>query len=103
MTYRKTGKTQARGKPSPEFGIKKRSYIRASKANLERLARLRFHCNLCKNWLPALAFYTQVAHSENEVPDDAVYLARYEAKVEGFKGRETVVVCEDCAEDMSQD
>ena len=102
MTYRKTRKTRARGQPSPEFGIKKRSYIRASKANLERLGSLRFHCNLCKRWLPALAFYTQVDHQESEAGDDAVYLARYEVKAEGFKGRETVVVCEDCAEDLGQ-
>lgn len=100
MTYRKTGKTRARGQPSPEFGIKKRSYIRASKENLNRLGSLRFHCNLCKRWLPALAFYAQVRHPEEEVSDDEVYLARYEVKTEGFKGRETVVACEDCAGDL---
>ena len=102
MTYRKTRKTRARGQQSPEFGIKKRSYIRASKANLERLGSLRFHCNLCKRWLPALAFYAQVVHPESEASDDAAYLARYEVEAEGFKGRETVVVCEDCAEDLGQ-
>ena len=102
MTYRKTHKTRARGQPSPNFGIKKRSYIRASKANLDRLGSLRFHCNLCKRWLPALAFYAQVVHPESEASDDTVYLERYEVKVEGFKGRETVVVCDDCAADIGQ-
>jgi hypothetical protein len=49
-----------------------------------------------------LAFYAQVSHPESEAHDDAVYLERYEVKAEGFKGRETVVVCEDCAEDLGQ-
>jgi len=102
MTFRKTSKTRDRRQPSPEFGIKKRSFIRASKENLERLGSLRFHCNLCKRWLPALAFYAQVSHPESEAADDTVYLARYEVKAEGFKGRETVVICEDCAESVGQ-
>jgi hypothetical protein len=73
-----------------------------SKENLESLKTLRFHCNLCKRWLPALGFYAQVAPPESEAYDDAIYLARYEVKAEGFEGRETVVVCEDCAADMNQ-
>ena len=76
--------------------------IRVAKERFESLNTLRFHCNLCKRWLPALAFYTQVDHQESEAGNDEVYLARYEVKAEGFKGRETVVVCEDCAEDLGQ-
>jgi uncharacterized protein YjaG (DUF416 family) len=102
MTFGKTRKTRAHLKPPPEFGIKKRTFIRVSREKLESLNTLRFHCNLCKRWLPALAFYAQVEHPESEASDDAVYLVRYEVKAEGFKGRETVVVCEDCAEDIGQ-
>jgi hypothetical protein len=100
MTPRRTSKIRVHQRPSPEFGIKKRSFIRASKEKLESLHTLRFHCNLCKRWLPALAFYAQVEHPESKASDDAVYLERYEVKAEGFKGRETVVVCEDCAADI---
>jgi hypothetical protein len=102
MTFRKTRSIPAHKKPSPEYGIHSRKLIRVSKAKLESLNTLRFHCNLCKRWLPALAFYTQVEHQEGEASDDAVYLARYEVEAEGFKGRETVVVCEDCAMDVGQ-
>ena len=102
MTFGKTPKTRAQLKPSPEFGIKKRSFIRASKERLASLNTLRFHCNLCKRWLPALAFYAQVEHPESEASDECVYLARYEVKAEGFKGRETVVVCQDCAADVGE-
>ena len=102
MSFRKTRSVQADQRPSPEFGIKKRSFIRASREKLKSLNTLRFHCNLCKRWLPALAFYAQVEPPESEASDDAVYLARYEIKAEGFKGRETVVVCEDCAADVGQ-
>ena len=101
MTPGKSDKIRAHQRPSRELGIKKRSFIRASKEKLESLNTLTFHCNLCKRWLPALAFYAQVEHPESEA-SDAVYLARYEVKAEGFKGRETVVVCEDCAADIGQ-
>jgi hypothetical protein len=49
-----------------------------------------------------LAFYAEVEDQASEASDSTVYLARYEVKVEGFKGRENVVVCKDCAVDMGQ-
>ena len=103
MIFRKTRSLRAHQRPSPRHGIHSRKLIRVSKENLESLRTLRFHCNLCKRWLPALAFYAQAAHPESEASDDAIYLARYEVKAEGFEGRETVVVCEDCAADIGQD
>lgn len=102
MTFRKTLSTRAHTKSSAKYGFHSRRLIRVSKEKLESLNTLRFHCNLCKRWLPALAFYAQVAHPESEASADAVYLARYEVKAEGFRGRETVVICEDCAADMGQ-
>ena len=102
MPFSKTRSTRAHKKSSAKHGIHSRRLIRVSKEKLETLNTLRFHCNLCKRWLPALAFYAQVAHSKSEASDDAVYLARYEIKAEGFKGRETVVSCEDCAADTGQ-
>jgi hypothetical protein len=102
MTSRKTRSLRAQQQPSPKHGIHSRRLIRVSKEKLESLHTLRFHCNLCKRWLPALAFYAEVEDQGNEASDDAVYLARYEVNLEGFKGRENVVVCKDCAEDMGQ-
>jgi hypothetical protein len=102
MIFRKKRSVRAHQKPSPKHGIHSRRPIRVSKENLENLNAFRFHCNLCKRWLPASAFYAQVAHPESEASDDAVYLARYEVKAEGFKGRETVGVCADCAADIGQ-
>jgi len=102
MTFRKTRRIRAHKQPSPKYGIHRRRLIRVSKEKLESLNTLRFHCNLCKRWLPALAFYAEIAHHESEASDNAVYLARYEVKAEGFKGRENVVVCEDCAMDTAQ-
>lgn len=101
MVFKKTHKTREHNKSSVKYGIHSRSLIRVSKEKLENLNTLRLHCNLCKRWLPALAFYAQVEHPEGETSGDAVYLERYEVKAEGFKGRETVVICEDCAEDVS--
>ena len=98
MTSKRTLKAKAQRQPSPEFGIHKHSFICASKETLERLSTYRLRCDLCKRWLAALAFYAQVGHTESEGVKDAVYLARYEVKAEGFKRRDTVVVCEDCAE-----
>jgi hypothetical protein len=100
MTYKKTRSIRAHQQPSPKYGTHSRRLIGVSKEELESLNTLRFHCNLCKRWLPALAFYAQVAHPESEASEDAVYFERYEVKAEGFKGRETVVVCEDCAADL---
>jgi len=100
MVFRKTNKTPDHKKSSAKYGIHSRSIIRVSKEKLESLNTLRLHCDLCKRWLPALAFYAQVEHSDSETSGDAVYLERYEVKAEGFKGRETVVVCEDCAESI---
>jgi hypothetical protein len=102
MTSRKTRSIKTHQQTSPEYGIHSRRLIRVSKKNLERLSTLRFHCNFCKRWLPALAFYTQVAHAESEAANDAIHLERYEVKAEGFKGRETVVVCEECAVNLGQ-
>jgi hypothetical protein len=104
MTSRKTRSLRAQQKPSPKHGVHSRKLIRVSKEKLESLHTLRFHCNLCKRWLPALAFYAEVVDHASEASDDStVYLARYEVKVEGFKGRENVVVCKDCAADRGQD
>ncbi|MCG6979961.1 MAG: hypothetical protein LJE88_00985 [Deltaproteobacteria bacterium] len=100
MAFRKTRKIHEYNKSSAKYGIHSRSLIRVSKEKLESLNTLRLHCNLCKRWLPALAFYAQVEQPEGETSSDAVYLERYEVKVEGFKGRETIVICEDCAEDV---
>ena len=102
MTYKKTRSIRVHQQPSPKYGIHSGKLIRVAKERFESLNTLRFHCNLCRRWLPALTFYAQVAPPESEASDDAVYLKRYEVKVEGFKGRETVVVCEDCAEDLGQ-
>jgi hypothetical protein len=102
MNSRKTRSLRAQQKPSPKHGVHSRRLIRVSKEKLESLNTLRFHCNLCKRWLPALKFYAEVEDQGSETPDNAVYLARHEIKVEGFKGRENVVVCEDCAVDMGQ-
>ena len=102
MTFKKTRSIRTHQQPSPKHGIHSRRLMRVSKEKLEGLSTLRFHCNLCRRWLPALAFYTQVADPESEASDDAVYLARYEVKAEGFKGRETIVICEDCAADIGQ-
>lgn len=103
MTSRKTRSLRVPQKPSPKHGVHSRKLIRVSKEKLESLNTLRFHCNLCKRWLPALAFYAEVTDDASEASDGAVYLARYEVKVEGFKGRENVVVCKDCAADLGQD
>ena len=102
MTFKKTRSMRACKKPSPKYGIHSRKLIRVAKERFESLNTLRFHCNLCKRWLPALAFYAQVAPPESEASEEAVYLERYEVKAEGFKGRETVVVCEECATDIGQ-
>ncbi len=102
MTFKKTRSIRAHQQPSPKYGTHSRKLIRVSKKNLESLSTLRFHCNLCKRWLPALAFYAQVPHPGSEASDDTGYLARYEVKAEGFKGRETVVICEDCAADIGK-
>jgi len=102
MTSRKSRSLRVHRQLSPEPGIHSRRLIRVSKEKLSNLTTLRFHCNLCKRWLPALAFYAQLVHHESEASDDAVYLVRYEVKVEGFKGRETVVVCEDCTKDRGR-
>jgi hypothetical protein len=98
MSYKRSRKTRAQRRPSAEFGIHERSFICVSKETLERLSTFRLRCNLCKRWLPALAFYAQVDRPESKSTQDVIYLARYEVKAEGFKGRHTVVVCEDCAE-----
>jgi len=98
MTKKRTSKIRSHRQPSPQIGIHRRNIICVSKSTLERLSTFRLHCNLCKRWLPALAFYAQVVHPEGEAAEDTVHLARYEVKAEGFKGRDTVVVCEDCAE-----
>jgi hypothetical protein len=103
MTSRKTRSIRAHQQPSPKYGIYSRRLIRVSKEKLESLNTLRFRCNLCKRWLPALAFYAQTDQPGNEAADDNIYLARHEVEAEGFKGRDTVVVCEDCAADMGQD
>ena len=103
MTFRKTRSIRAHKQSPPKYGIHSRRLIRVSKERFESLNTLRFHCNLCKRWLPALAFYAQVAHPESEASGDTVYLERYEVKVEGSKGREKVVICEDCAADMGED
>jgi hypothetical protein len=103
MNSRKTRSLRAQQKPSPKHGVHSRKLIRVSKEKLESLNTLRFHCNVCKRWLPALAFYAEVKDQGKEASDDAVYLARHEVKVEGLKGQEKVVVCEDCAKDMGQD
>jgi hypothetical protein len=103
MTFTKTDKAGTHKKSSAKYGVHSRSLIRISREKLESLNTLRLYCNFCKRWLPALAFYTQVAHSHSEASDDAVHLARYEVKAEGFKGRETVVICEDCAADIGQE
>ena len=102
MTSKKTRSIRSHPQPSPKYGIYNRRLMRVSKEKLESLNTLRFRCNLCKRWLPALAFYAQVANPESEAANDAIYLERYEVKAEGFKGRETVVVCEECAADMGQ-
>ena len=102
MSFRKTRSIKAHKQPSPKYGVHSRRLICVPKERLESLNTLRFHCNLCKRWLPAQAFYARVADPKSEVSDDAVHLERYEVKVEGFKGRETIVVCEDCAEGMDQ-
>ena len=102
MTSKKTRSIRAHPQPSPKYGIYSRRLIRVSKENLASLSTLRLHCNLCKRWLPALAFYAQVAHPESKAANDTIYLERYEVKAEGFKGRETIVVCEDCAADIGQ-
>ena len=103
MTFRKTRSLRAQQQPSPKHGIRSRRLIRVSKENLESLTTLRFHCNRCRRWLPALAFYTQVGYPESAASDDAVYLARHEIKAESSKGHDTVVICEDCAEAIRQD
>jgi hypothetical protein len=102
MIFRKTRSVRTHQQPSSKHGIHSRRLIRVSKENLENLNAFRFHCNLCKRWLPTSAFYAQVAHPEGEASDDAVYLARYEVKAEGFKGHETVGVCADCAKGIDQ-
>jgi len=103
MTFRKISKTGTHKKSSAKYGIHSRRLIRISKEKLESLNTLRLYCNLCKRWLPALAFYAQVQATDSGASDDAAYLARYEVKAEGFKGRETVVICEDCAADIGQE
>ena len=102
MKYREIRKTRTQQRPSPRHGIYSRRLIRLSKENRQNLKTLRFHCNLCKRWLPAIAFYAEVTHPESESSDDAAYLERYEVKAEGFKGRESVVICQDCATDIGQ-
>jgi hypothetical protein len=103
MTFRKIGKTGTHKKSPARHGIHSRRLIRISREKLENLNTLRLYCNLCKRWLPALAFYAQVQHADSEASDGAAYLARYEVKAEGFKGRETVAICEDCAADIGQE
>jgi len=103
MSFRKIGKTGTHEKSSARHGIHSRRLIRISREKLDSLNTLRLYCNLCKRWLPALAFYAQVQHADSEASDGAAYLARYEVKAEGFKGRETVVICEDCAADIGQE
>jgi hypothetical protein len=102
MIFRKARRILAHQQPPPKHGIHSRRLIRVSKENLENLNAFRFHCNLCKRWHPASAFYAQVAHPEGEASDDAVYLARYEVKAEGFKEREAVGVCAYCAKGIDQ-
>lgn len=102
MAFRKRPSLRAHRQLSPKYGIHIRRLIRVSKEELEGLNTLRFPCNLCKHWLPALAFYAQVLHLGSEASDDSVCLERYEVKAEDFKGRETVVIFEDCAADIGQ-
>ena len=97
MISKKAREVKVQRQPSPQFEIHNHSFICVSKETLERLSTYRLRCELCKRWLAALAFYAQVGHTESEGVKDAVYLARYEVKVEGFKGCDTVAVCEDCA------
>lgn len=103
MTFKKTPSVGVRKQTAAKYGIHSRRLISVSKEHLESLSTLRLHCNLCKRWLPALAFYAQVEHPDSKSADEVIYLERYEIKAEGFKGRETVVICEDCAAETGTD
>ena len=98
MTTMKTGNVRTEEKrSSARLGVDTSRLICVSKDNLERLSNFRFHCDRCKRWLPALAFYAKVIDPESETIHQTVYLARHVVKEKCFKGLQLICVCQDCA------
>lgn len=98
MTNIKTDSARTDEQSPARLGVDTSRLICVSRDNLERLSTFRFHCDQCKRWLPALAFYAKVVDHESETMSETIYLARHGVKVKGFKELHQIGVCKDCAE-----